>query len=105
MADPIGEIPIIISGDWSELEKDLQQAESVATRGGHEIASAFSDAASQINVDFGEKIAEAFNIAGAGSREYSTDAEALVAKQKELEVALVHAQGTLAEIQNAFEAG
>lgn len=119
---PIGDIPILISGDFSELEKDIQQAETIAERGGKEIADALVAGAST-GADVGEvfseslraleatakeagaSITEAFGAAAGGVREYSTDAEALIEKQKELDIELANAYGTLAEIKNAFEDG
>lgn len=122
MPESIGEIPIVISGDFSELEKDINQAEGLAEKGGKEIADAFAQGAAagadigdvfteslkalqETAQETGGKIADAFNVAGSGAREYSSDAEALIEKQKELDAELANAYGTLAEIKNAYEDG
>lgn len=45
MADPIGEIPIIISGDSTELEKDLKAAAELAKAAGQKISDALASGA------------------------------------------------------------
>lgn len=41
-SDPIGEIPIVISGDTSQLEKDLRTAEEMAKAAGQKISDALA---------------------------------------------------------------
>lgn len=47
--NPIGEIPVLITGDFSDLEKSLQQATSEAASSASAIASAFNSAAGGID--------------------------------------------------------
>lgn len=44
MADqPLGELPVIISGDWSDLQDALTDAQNAAQAGGEQISAAFND--------------------------------------------------------------
>lgn len=44
MADqPLGELPVIISGDWSDLQDAITDAQNAAQAGGEQISAAFND--------------------------------------------------------------
>ena len=54
MADPIGEIPILITGDYSGLADDFSTAQSLATDAAGRIAGAFTDAATNADTFSGK---------------------------------------------------
>lgn len=62
---PIGEIPVLITGDWSELDASLKQATAAASSGADQIASAFNttaSAAGTFGVDLQRLIDQGINV-------------------------------------------
>ncbi len=53
MSEPIGEIPILISGDYSGLIADFQEAANLGAQGAAQIGASFNSAASRL-MDFDE---------------------------------------------------
>lgn len=49
-ASPIGEIPVVITGDWSELQVAIDQAANAASAGAQQIASAFESTGSNTDL-------------------------------------------------------
>lgn len=60
MPEPAGEIPIIVTGDFSDLSDAVREAESVAQDAGQRIAQAFEDAATTTGT-FEERIGALVN--------------------------------------------
>ncbi len=91
MNDPIGEIPIVITGDFSDLNDSIDQAKSLAQSGGSAIAESFSAATSKM-MDFDE----AAKLFAADGMEFDTTAKAAALSTKELgDIVKYAAQGIL----------
>lgn len=50
MADPIGEIPVKITGDWADLQVQLLAAEAAAVGAAKDIGEAFNEASKQLSL-------------------------------------------------------
>jgi len=98
--DPIGEIPIIISGDTSQLEKDFQRAVDMAIKAGLTLSEAIGKATATTGYQ-----QQGFDAASKAAYQFSEAAQAIVDKQKALDLELVRAKGALVDIQLAYELG
>ena len=67
---PIGEIPVLITGDWSDLQSAINDAVSAAESGAQDIASAFS------NVQGGSGIADSVTAATQALEDFGSQAAA-----------------------------
>ncbi len=95
--DPIGEIPILITGDDSDLQKAINDAVQMAEDGAQKIGGAFY----QGFQTSGDAL-EAF-VGSMGK--FSDGAQGIIDKQKELDDELIQARGNLVQIQTAYEDG
>lgn len=100
MNDPIGEIPIIISGDFSDLNDSIQESQKIAEAGGQAISSAFTRAASGGMAD----LDEAIRLLTADGAEFASGASASAAGIGTITAAAQQAIGPVAGLGDAANA-
>lgn len=85
-SDILGTIAVDIVGDYSQLQRDLEGAATMAAQSASTIADAFSGASESYN-------------------EFSDAAQSVIDKQTGLNDAVTHAQAVVQELQRGFDEG